>query len=56
VFSFRRQANEATKKQATEFAGKALRAAKILRQQLLPVMPLASDNKMQSRLVKKIVL
>ena len=41
---------KATKKRATEF-GKASRAGKILRQQLLPVIPFPADNKMQTRLV-----
>ncbi len=41
---------KATKKRAGEF-GKASRAGKILRQQLLPVIPFPADNKMQTRLV-----
>lgn len=41
---------KATKKRASEF-GKASRAGKILRQQLLPVIPFPADNKMQTRLV-----
>ncbi len=41
---------KATKKRATEF-GKAATAGKILRQQLLPVIPFPADNKMQTRLV-----
>lgn len=41
---------KATKKRATEF-GKASRAGKILRQQLLAVIPFPADNKMQTRLV-----
>ena len=41
---------KATKKCATEF-GKASGAGKILRQQLLPVIPFPADNKMQTRLV-----
>jgi hypothetical protein len=41
---------KATKKRATEF-GKASRAGKILRQQLLPVIPFPAYNKMQTRLV-----
>ena len=41
---------KATKKRATEF-GKASRAGKILRQQLLPVIPFPADKKMQTRLV-----
>ncbi|MGN6531292.1 MAG: hypothetical protein ACTHK0_06035 [Ginsengibacter sp.] len=41
---------KATKKRATEF-GKASGAGKILRQQLLPVIPFPADNKMQTRLV-----
>jgi hypothetical protein len=41
---------KATKKRATEF-GKASRAGKILRQQLLSVIPFPADNKMQTRLV-----
>jgi hypothetical protein len=41
---------KATKKCASEF-GKASGAGKILRQQLLPVIPFPADNKMQTRLV-----
>ena len=41
---------KATKKCATEF-GKASGAGKILREQLLPVIPFPADNKMQTRLV-----
>ncbi|MGN6342676.1 MAG: hypothetical protein ACTHML_17005, partial [Ginsengibacter sp.] len=41
---------KATKKRATEF-GKAAAAGKILRQQLLTVIPFPADNKMQTRLV-----
>jgi hypothetical protein len=41
---------KATKKCATEF-GKASGAGKMLRQQLLPVIPFPADNKMQTRLV-----
>ncbi len=41
---------KATKKRATEF-GKASRAGKSLRQQLLPVIPFPRDNRMQTRLV-----
>jgi len=41
---------KATKKRAGEF-GKASGAGKILRQQLLPVIPFPADNKMQTRLV-----
>lgn len=41
---------KATKKRAGEF-GKASRAGKALRQQLLPVIPFPTDNKMQTRLV-----
>lgn len=41
---------KATKKRATEF-GKASRTGKAIRQQLFPVIPFPSDNKMQTRLV-----
>ena len=41
---------KATKKRATEF-GKASRAGRTLRQQLLPAIPFPADNKMQTRLV-----
>lgn len=41
---------KATQKRATEF-GKASRAGKSLRQQLLPVIPFPKDNQMQVRLV-----
>src|SRR5574338_763320 len=44
---------KATKKRATEF-GRASRAGKVLRQQLLPVIPFPADNKMQTRLVSAI--
>jgi hypothetical protein len=44
---------KATKKRATQF-GKASRAGKCLRQQLLPVIPFPADNKMQTRLVSVI--
>jgi hypothetical protein len=46
----RTRQTKATKKRATEF-GKSSRAGKILRQQLLPVIPFPADNKMQTRLV-----
>jgi len=46
---------KATKKRATEF-GKASRAGKSLRQQLLPVIPFPKDNQMQTRLVSAIFL
>lgn len=45
---------KATKKRATEF-GKASRAGKIVRQQLLPVIPFPADNKMQTRLVSELL-
>ncbi|HEY8660044.1 MAG TPA: hypothetical protein VIL78_13500 [Hanamia sp.] len=44
---------KATKARATEF-GKASRIGKILRHQLLPVIPFPTDNKMQTRLVSLI--
>jgi hypothetical protein len=44
---------KATKKRATEF-GKASRAGKCLRQQLMPCIPFPADNNMQTRLVSAI--
>jgi len=44
---------KATKKRANEF-GKASRTGKSLRQQLFPVIPFPSDNKMQTRLVSAV--
>ena len=44
---------KATKKRANEF-GKASRTGKSLRQQLFPVIPFPSDNKMQTRLVSTV--
>lgn len=44
---------KATKKRATEF-GKASGAGKVLRHQLIPVIPFPSDNKMQTRLVSEL--
>jgi hypothetical protein len=46
----RTRQTKATKKRATEF-GEASSAGKILRQQLLSVIPFPADNKMQTRLV-----
>lgn len=47
---FKVKQTKATKKRATEF-GKASRAGRNLRRQLLPVIPFPADNKMQTRLV-----